>query len=164
MDATTQFAAQQLKVQPMTQKSQPEGVGKGKGEVKYATIKNDAGAGGIALESFVVTGASKRGWTTWLVGAVDPARVVAIVPIVLDAINFVEVEHHQFRSYGGWSFALQDYTDLNLTERFDDPNMIYLQQFIDPYFYKERLNMPKLVINAGMDEFQQPGIGFINCK
>lgn len=37
------------------------------------------------------TGASKRGWTTWLVGAVDTTRVMAIVPIVLDAINFVKV-------------------------------------------------------------------------
>ena len=42
-------------------------------------------------------GASKRGWTTWLVGAVDPVRVKGIVPIVLDAINFVAVEHHEWR-------------------------------------------------------------------
>ena len=50
------------------------------------------------LDSFVVAGASKRGWTTWLVGAVDQPRVKAIVPIVLDAINFVAVEHHQWQS------------------------------------------------------------------
>ena len=52
-------------------------------------------------------GASKRGWTTWLVGAVDPTRVMAIIPIVLDAINFVNVEKHQWRSYGGWAYALE---------------------------------------------------------
>jgi PhoPQ-activated pathogenicity-related protein len=33
---------------------------------------------------------------------VDAGRVMAICPIVLDAINFVDVEHHQWRSYGGW--------------------------------------------------------------
>ncbi|KAJ1417345.1 PqaA type PhoPQ-activated pathogenicity-related protein, partial [Ochromonadaceae sp. CCMP2298] len=54
----------------------------------------------LSLDYYTVSGASKRGWTTWDVGAVDQTgRVAAIVPIVLDAINFVEVEHHQYRSY-----------------------------------------------------------------
>lgn len=56
---------------------------------------------GTSLDYFAVSGASKRGWTTWLVGAVDPTRVMAIAPVVLDAINFVAVEHHEYRSYGG---------------------------------------------------------------
>ncbi len=55
---------------------------------------------------------STTGWTTWLVGAVDNKRVMAIAPVVLDAINFVAVEHHEYRSYGGWSYALQDYIDM----------------------------------------------------
>ena len=63
--------------------------------------------GGSSLDYYSVAGASKRGWTTWLVGAVDPTRVVAIIPIVLDAINFVAVEKHQWRSYGGWASALK---------------------------------------------------------
>ena len=96
------------------------------------------------LDYYTVSGASKRGWTTWLVGAVDPTRVMLIMPIVLDAINFVTVEHHQFRSYGGWTYALSDYVDMNITERFDDPNMLLLQQYEDPYFYRDRLTMPKV--------------------
>jgi PhoPQ-activated pathogenicity-related protein len=52
---------------------------------------------GATCDYFAVSGASKRGWTTWLVGAVDPKRVMVIAPVVLDAINFVEVEHHQYR-------------------------------------------------------------------
>lgn len=108
------------------------------------------------LDSFAVAGASKRGWTTWLVGAVDPLRVKIIIPIVLDAINFVKVMHHQYQLYGGWSFALEDYTDMNITQRMDSDNMKLLQREEDPFFYRQRLTMPKFVINAGMDEFQQP--------
>jgi PhoPQ-activated pathogenicity-related protein len=103
---------------------------------------------GCELDYFSISGASKRGWTTWLVGAVDPKRVMAIAPVVLDAVNFVAVEHHEFRSYGGWSYALQDYIDMHLTTRFDDPNMILLQQNEDPYFYFDRLTMPKVCLSS----------------
>jgi PhoPQ-activated pathogenicity-related protein len=68
-------------------------------------------------------GASKRGWTTWLVGAVVPDRVFAITPIVLDLLNFVENLHHQYRDYGGWSFIMKDYYDADYLAHIDDPNM-----------------------------------------
>lgn len=111
---------------------------------------------GLKLDYFCVAGASKRGWTTWLVGAVDPTRVMAIIPVVLDAINFVKFAHHQYKSYNGWTFALSDYTDMNIMTRLDTPEMLLLQQYEDPYFYKERLTMPKFIVNAALDEFQQP--------
>lgn len=111
---------------------------------------------GVQLDYYSVAGASKRGWTTWCVGAMDPDRVMAIAPVVLDAINFVEVEHHQWRSYGGWTWALDDYYSMNIMTRMDEPQMKALQYEEDPYFYRERLVMPKLVINAVLDEFQQP--------
>ena len=114
------------------------------------------GLAGYTGQYFGVAGASKRGWTTWLVGAVDPERVVAIVPIVLDAINFVEFFHHQYKSYNGWSFALSDYYDMGIMDRCDEPNMLLLQQMEDPYFYIDRLTMPKMIVNAVGDEFQQP--------
>lgn len=60
------------------------------------------------LDYYSVAGASKRGWTTWDVGAVDGGRVKAIIPVVLDAINFVDVEHHQYQAYGG-KFSVENF-------------------------------------------------------
>ena len=41
-----------------------------------------------AIERFAVGGASKRGWTTWMVGAMEDPRVVGIVPIVAPVSKF----------------------------------------------------------------------------
>jgi PhoPQ-activated pathogenicity-related protein len=94
----------------------------------------------LQLDHYAVAGASKRGWTTWDVGAVDgpSGRTAVIIPVVLDAINFVHTIHHQFRSYGNWSFALKDYIQLDLMQRLEDPNMPAMQGEIDPFFYRDR--------------------------
>ena len=52
---------------------------------------------GLDPTQFIVSGVSKIGWTTWLVGAVDP-RV--IVPVMMDELNFVENIKHHYRAYG----------------------------------------------------------------
>ena len=46
----------------------------------------------VSLQQFVVCGASKRGWTTWLEGATDD-RVVAIVPIVMVCLRPIAPNH-----------------------------------------------------------------------
>ena len=66
-------------------------------------------ATGSKMDKWIVSGASKRGWTSWLVAACDPVRVQAVVPIVFDELNFTANIHHHWRAYGGWSFALTDY-------------------------------------------------------
>jgi len=104
---------------------------------------------------FIIAGASKRGWTTWTTSAVDP-RVIGAMPVVLDELNFVENLHHHYRAYGGWSFALQDYWEMNMTLYLDDPKFQELLDIVEMYNFRDKLLMPKLVVNAANDEFFLP--------
>ncbi|CAH1257925.1 Hypp1928 [Branchiostoma lanceolatum] len=110
---------------------------------------------GSQPEKFLVSGASKRGWTTWLTGAVDK-RVFALAPIVFDLLNMHKNMHHYYRTFGGWPFAFGPFYDLNITGRLDDPNFEKMATIIDPLAYKDRLTMPKYVTGTGGDEFFLP--------
>jgi len=104
---------------------------------------------------FMIAGASKRGWTTWLIGASDK-RVVGIAPIVMDMLNFYENVKHMPYAYGGWTFAFKDYCDAQITKYIDTPQLQALANVVDPLMYKAQLTMPKLVIDATGDEFFMP--------
>ena len=114
---------------------------------------------GVEMEMFFFTGESKRGWTTWLAGAMEngpkgKGRVKAIVPDVWDGINLQEVFQNQWQSFNGWSIAIEDYVINNITTQLGSPDTFELQNMIDPYFYRTRLTMPKLVVTGLRDEFQ----------
>ncbi|MCA9260763.1 MAG: PhoPQ-activated pathogenicity-related family protein [Planctomycetales bacterium] len=108
-----------------------------------------------AVERFVVAGASKRGWTTWLVGAVDD-RVDAIAPVVIDVLNVRKSLRHHHDAYGFWAPAIGDYQREGLLDKLDDPGIKGLLDIVDPYVYRERLTMPKCIINASGDQFFPP--------
>lgn len=57
---------------------------------------------GANINKYIVSGASKRGWTTYTVGAADPiqGRIIGLVPMVLDELNVVKNLHHHWRAYG----------------------------------------------------------------
>ena len=107
------------------------------------------------LDKFFVGGASKRGWTTWITGAVDH-RVIGILPVVMDELNFVENIKHHYKSYGGWTFAFYDYWVLNITTYFDSPKLQAMFDIVDAFEHRDKLIVPKYVINAGNDEFFLP--------
>jgi PhoPQ-activated pathogenicity-related protein len=111
--------------------------------------------GGQHIGKFVVAGASKRGWTTWTTAAVDK-RVVAIVPIVIDMLNVVPSFKHHYAAYGFWAPAVHDYEAMGIMEWQDTPQYAALMKIEEPYQYRGRLTMPKLLINAAGDQFFLP--------
>ena len=114
-----------------------------------------AEGGALKIDSFVVTGTSKRGWTTWTTAAVDK-RVVAIVPIVIDLLNLEPSFKHHYEAYGFYSSALKDYTTPKLMDWMGTKEHRALLEIEDPYQYRERLTMPKFLINASGDQFFLP--------
>jgi PhoPQ-activated pathogenicity-related protein len=107
---------------------------------------------GVSIRSFTVTGASKRGWTTWLTGAVDP-RVRAIVPMVIDVLNMPVHLDHQLAAWGEYSEQIRDYTDRGIFQVLDTPRGRTLTSIVDPYHYRERLTFPKLIVIGTNDPY-----------
>lgn len=120
-------------------------------------MASEAG-GRLRIDNFVVSGASKRGWTTWLVGVVDK-RVIAIMPAVIDALNSEEVTKHHFEAYGFFSSALEDYVNHKIfPDKIGTPEYQHILAIEDPYHYlkRDRLKIPKFMINASGDQFFLP--------
>ena len=107
---------------------------------------------GVTVNNFVVTGASKRGWTTWLTAAAD-SRVSAIAPVVIGLLNMEQSFRHHFATYGQWSPAVQDYVDMSIFDWLGTEQLEASRQIIDPYVYLDHYDIPKLLLNASGDEF-----------
>lgn len=119
-----------------------------------ALMASDQG-GKQPVNKFVVAGGSKRGWTTWLTGAVDK-RVVAIMPLVIDIVNVKACSINHFCAYGFWAPAIGDYTAHGIQKSMDTPEHQELMRIEDPYFYRNRFTMPKFIVNAGGDQYFPP--------
>jgi len=119
------------------------------------TLTASEDGGGEKVKRFVVAGGSKRGWTTWITAVVDK-RVVAISPIVIDVLNTTESMLHHFYAYGYFAPAVWDYVRHDIMPRMRTPEMEALRRHVDPYVYRDRLTMPKYIVNATGDEFFLP--------
>ena len=111
--------------------------------------------GAARVDRFVVSGASKRGWTTWTTAAVDP-RVVGAIPAVIDVLNVVPSFFHHWRAYGAWADAVADYREQGILDWLGSREFAALMRIEDPYEYRARLTMPKLMVNASGDQFFLP--------
>lgn len=104
------------------------------------------------IKQFMVTGASKRGWTTWLTGVADP-RVIAIAPMVIDTLNMAPQMRHQLDCYGAYSDEVKDYTERGIQDAMQSDAGKRLLGIVDPYSYREALTLPKIMILGTNDEY-----------
>lgn len=104
------------------------------------------------VDDFVVSGASKRGWTTWLTGASD-TRVKAIAPMVIDILNMPISLQYQIESWGDYSIQIQDYVNLGIPQSAQSASGQEITAMVDPYSYKKFLTMPKMLFMGTNDEY-----------
>jgi PhoPQ-activated pathogenicity-related protein len=109
--------------------------------------------GSLDITEFMITGASKRGWTTWLSAASRDSRIKAIAPMVIDTLNLPAQTKHQLEAYGKFSEQIEDYTRADMSKMLDTPAGKRLIELEDPYSYRARLSLPKLLILGTNDRY-----------
>ncbi|MFW5867580.1 MAG: PhoPQ-activated pathogenicity-related family protein [Armatimonadota bacterium] len=105
------------------------------------------------IESWITTGASKRGWTTWFTGAVVPERVKAIVPMVYDNLDLAAQMRHQIEAWGAYSEMIHDYTERGLQDLLQTEEGAQLAAMVDPYALRDRVTAPKLIMTGTNDPY-----------
>jgi PhoPQ-activated pathogenicity-related protein len=105
------------------------------------------------ITNFVISGASKRGWTTWLSSAIDDKRVKAIGPMVIDMVNMPKTLSYQFETYGEYSDQIEDYVKIGIPQSTESPDGKAITAMIDPYSYREKMQVPKMIFVATNDPY-----------
>lgn len=107
----------------------------------------------LPYERFIVTGASKRGWTSWLVGCLGDPRVVGIAPEVFDNLNMGAQMAQQLTYWGHYSPMIEPYVSEDLPQRLGTPEVQQLAALVDPYTYLPNLNCPVYTIIGTNDPY-----------
>jgi PhoPQ-activated pathogenicity-related protein len=107
----------------------------------------------VSIERYFVTGASKRGWTSWLAAATDP-RVAGVVPVVFDNLDFDAQMKNQKAIWNEYSAQIGDYTERSLPMLTETEGGRKLIALVDPYSYRDKLaRVPKLIVNGTNDPY-----------
>ncbi|MDR2848646.1 MAG: PhoPQ-activated pathogenicity-related family protein [Bacteroidales bacterium] len=106
------------------------------------------------ISRFVISGASKRGWVTWLAAATGDQRITAIAPAVIELVNMPVQLDHQLTIFGdernGEAKAI---AELGISAANPTPDGQAIATMVDPYSYLKKITVPKLIIIAGNDNY-----------
>jgi PhoPQ-activated pathogenicity-related protein len=105
------------------------------------------------LTSFIISGASKRGWTTWLTAATGDKRVKAIAPLVFDTLNIGVQMKNQIIAFDKPSDMIKDYVVRKLVPIPQTEAAQRLWVIIDPWSYRDKITVPKLIVNGTNDPY-----------
>jgi PhoPQ-activated pathogenicity-related protein len=75
---------------------------------------------------------------------------------VIDLLNIVPSFEHHYRAYGFWAPSVKDYVDADIMSWSGTPRYGELMKIEEPYSYRDRLTLPKYMINAAGDQFFLP--------
>ena len=105
------------------------------------------------VSQFIVAGHSKRAHSSWLSAAVDE-RIKGLIPVALDTLNTPAQIPHHHETFAGLSLATATFEDT--IKQADTARGRDLTRMIDPYTYRDRLTLPKLIVLATNDEYYAP--------
>lgn len=105
---------------------------------------------GKEISYFLISGESKRGWTTWLTAATD-SRVKAIAPMVINMLNMPKSIPYHVECFGDYSANIRDFVNLGVAQKTNTPEGKDLVEMIDPFSYREKLTMPKFIFSSTND-------------
>ncbi len=109
-------------------------------------------------DRFVLSGGSKRGFTTWIVAAYDD-RVVAIAPRSFNGANLTALLESHYQVYGGpvGSMAVMEaygvLDQVNVSGHLEELLEVY-----DPVSHFDELSLPVMVIFGTADQLSPPTV------
>ena len=121
--------------------------------VSMNVVQKVARQNGLNFDKFVVTGASKRGWTTWMTAASGDKRIAGIAPMVFPNLKFDAQMTKQMADWGQYSDQIADYTRRGLQAQLATSAGQELMRMVDPFSYRDRYKMPTLIVNGTNDPY-----------
>lgn len=105
------------------------------------------------IRKFIPFGASKRGWTTWLLASTGDRRIIGAAPMVYDNLKISAQMVHQKKLWERYSPMIADYEKTGLIRALANPDGKRLEGMVDPWRYRKSIKCPIFIINGGNDPY-----------